>query len=89
MVPTSWVGTCVPKVPLVLLRGGCPEEQAGNMIMASFLGLAQWFDLLRRPKLSIFSDVYDFARAADDWRSSVVPSSVLVEVVMDSDMRVS
>ena len=47
-----------------------------------FLGVLQWFDLLCRPKLSIYSAVYAFTREVDDQVLRIVPCRVLGELAV-------
>ena len=47
----------------------------------AFLGLLQWFDLLQRCKLSLYQDVYSFARRDGEWTVVDVPTSVVNELL--------
>ena len=53
--------------------------------VASYLGSAQWFDLLRRLQLSVFDYIYSFCSGALawDWTKLSVPSDVLGELALD------
>ena len=53
--------------------------------VAAFLGVAQWFDLLRRLRLSIFDHVYAFASGlkAKDRAVRDVPDPVVAELLLD------
>ena len=46
------------------------------------LGMLQWYDLLRRPKLSVYRAVYGFLRDPDDTRLCQVPGPVLQELLL-------
>ena len=45
------------------------------------LGLLQWFDLLNRLKLSIYTTVYGLARECDDWVQRELPGNVRAELL--------
>lgn len=49
--------------------------------MAEFLGCVHWYDLLCRPKLSCYSEVYGFTRAEPQHAENTVPASVLDELL--------
>ena len=53
--------------------------------VAGYLGITQWFGLLRRQRLSIFDKVYGFCSGskATDWASREVPDAVLGELLLD------
>ena len=53
--------------------------------VAAYLGVAQWYDLLRRLQLSVFHHVYDFASGAKatDWTRRAVPDPVVHELLLD------
>ena len=53
--------------------------------VASYLGSAQWFDLLRRLQLSVFYHIYGFCSGAlaRDWTRQTIPSEVLGELLLD------
>ena len=53
--------------------------------VAGYLGVAQWFDLLRRLRLSVFDHVYAFSSGAlaKDWTEVIVPSEVIGEILLD------
>ena len=59
--------------------------------VASFLGSAQWFDLLRRLQLSVFDHIYGFCSGARarDWTKQSIPSEVLGELLLDMVSRFS
>ena len=46
------------------------------------LGMLQWYDLLRRPKLSVYHAVYGFLRDPDDTKLRQVPGPVLQELLL-------
>ena len=54
--------------------------------VAGFYGVAGWYDLLRRLRLSVFHHVYDFSSGAKakDWRVTSVPDAVIGELLLDS-----
>ena len=54
--------------------------------VAGFLGSAQWFDLLRRLRLSVFDHVYGFSSGslAKDWTQMTVPTEVTGELLLDT-----
>ena len=53
--------------------------------VASYLGSAQLFDLLRRLQLSVFDHIYGFCSGAlaRDWTVQSIPSEVLGELLLD------
>ena len=53
--------------------------------VASYSGIAQWFDLLRRLRLSVFDHMYGFCSGAlaRDWNLRPIPSEVLGELLLD------
>ena len=53
--------------------------------MASYLGIAQWFDLLRRLQLSVFDQGYGFCSGAlvRDWNVRPIPCEVTGELLLD------
>mmetsp|Transcript_39239 Transcript_39239/g.104782 ORF Transcript_39239/g.104782 Transcript_39239/m.104782 type:complete len:816 (+) Transcript_39239:142-2589(+) len=73
-------GRCVAVVvsALQLLR----DKRASPKQLHQVLGVMQWFDLLRRPKLSVYSHVYDFVRDPEDTRPQLVPDKVLEEILL-------
>lgn len=46
------------------------------------LGILQWYDLLRRPKLSVYWHVYDFVRDREETRVRLVPPDVVDELLV-------
>ena len=58
--------------------------------VAAYLGVAQWYDLLRRLRLSVFDRVYDFSSGAKarDWRLTEVPDAVVDELLVDMTLSV-
>ncbi len=54
--------------------------------VAAYLGVAQWYDLLRRLRLSVFEHVYDFASGikAKDWSVTDILPRVLEELLLDA-----
>mmetsp|Transcript_152179 Transcript_152179/g.486273 ORF Transcript_152179/g.486273 Transcript_152179/m.486273 type:complete len:266 (+) Transcript_152179:1663-2460(+) len=48
--------------------------------LAALLGMIQWLDLLRRPKLAILEEVYRFTKRAADSQVASVPPGALVEL---------
>ena len=47
----------------------------------AFLGALQWFDLLQRCKLSLYNEVYVFARRRNEWEIIDMPTSALTELI--------
>ena len=64
---------------LARLRVGSPGG------VAAYMGVAQWYDLLRRLRLSVFNLVYDFSSGskAKDWSRTSVPDGVIGEMLLD------
>ena len=60
------------------------HPRASPAAVGAFMGVAQWFDLLRRLKLATFADVYHFVGNSTDWTVSDVPPVVLTELVVDT-----
>ena len=60
----------------------CRRASPGSV--AAFIGVAQWFDLLRRLRLSVFNNVYDFASGckAKDWLVFDIPPAVFSELLL-------
>jgi hypothetical protein len=56
--------------------------------LSALLGLAQWFALLNRPLLSLFSAAYIFARLQPDGFAVEVPAEVKQELLMFSVLSV-
>ena len=56
---------------------------------AAYLGVTQWYNLLRRLKLSVFSRVYRFCSGslATDWTQRLVPSEVMLELLLDAALH--
>jgi len=52
--------------------------------VGSYMGVAQWFDLLRRPKLATFERCYNFVGNATDWAPRAVPDAVMQELLVDA-----
>ncbi len=54
--------------------------------MAAYLGVTQWFCLLRRPRLAVFERVYAFCSGAlaRDWTSRDVPEEIIRELLVDA-----
>ena len=59
----------------LLRRGAASPKQVHQ-----FLEVMQWFDLLRRCKLSVYDKVYAFVRDADDACIRKIPVEVLAEL---------
>ena len=53
--------------------------------VAAYLGTTQWFDLLRRLQLCVFSEVYSFSSGAKakDWAVVDAPNLVISELLLD------
>ena len=49
-----------------------------------FLGVTQWYDLLRRLKLSVFHNVYAFSADWNNWERGAVPGAVVQELLLDA-----
>jgi len=60
------------------------NPRASPAAVGAFMGVAQWFDLLRRLKLATFAEVYRFVGNATDWAVTDVPPTVLTELVVDT-----
>jgi len=60
------------------------HPRASAAAVGAFMGVAQWFDLLRRLKLATFADVYRFVGNATDWTVTDVPPGVVTELVVDT-----
>ena len=68
----------------ILLLAAIHLAETGNGSPAgvlAMLGVLQWFDLMRRPKLSCYHSVYAFASNWHDWSTQPVPRTVLAELV--------
>ena len=54
--------------------------------VAAYLGVTQWFCLLRRPRLSVFDRVYGFCTGAlaTDWTKRNVPDEIIRELLVDA-----
>ena len=54
--------------------------------VASYLGSAQWFNLLRRLHLSVFDHIYTFCSGvlAKDWTKVQVPAEVIGELLFNT-----
>ena len=59
-----------------VLRG----EMASPLKVRELMGSLQWFDLLARSKLAVYSDVYSFMELADQNVEQIVPSAVKGEL---------
>ena len=59
----------------------CKSPWASPKEIHEFLGVLQWYDLLCRPKLSIYDRVYTFVRDRNDTTRRVVPKAVLRELL--------
>jgi hypothetical protein len=61
------------------------SEWASPAGVAAFLGVAQWYDLLRRLQLSVFERVYDFCSGAKATVCSlqIIPNGVMQELLLD------
>ena len=61
-------------------------KRASPGAVAAVLGVAQWYDLLRRLRLSVFNRVYDFASGAKarDWSVVDVSVDVISELLLDT-----
>ena len=61
------------------------HRRASPGSVASYFGTAQWYDLLRRLRLSFFKSVYDFSSGAKarNWTVDAVPGAVLGELLLD------
>jgi len=54
----------------------CPQ------VASRWLGIHQWYDLLRRPLLSIFEDTYSFVRAEPALKAVPLPVAVRREILL-------
>ena len=70
-----------------LLHLSCRRVASPGSV-AAYLGVAQWFDLLRRLRLSVFFDVYFFCAGAKatDWIPCSLPSTVMLELLVDATL---
>ncbi len=59
------------------------------MALLRYLGITQWYNLLRRLKLSVFSRVCSFCSGslATDWTQRLVPSDVVFELLLDAALH--
>jgi hypothetical protein len=57
------------------------ERRASWVSVLAFQGTLQWFDLLQRLKLSMYQEVYGFAKRQPEWDVVDVPTDVLIELV--------
>ena len=66
----------------------CAKRVASPASVAAFLGVAQWFNLLRRLRLSVYRCVYDFfsGAKATDWTVVELPDGVVSEILLDTTM---
>jgi hypothetical protein len=60
---------------------------ASPAALSSYLGVAQWYDLLQRLKLATFEQVYAFAANARDRNRTPVPDAVVQELFLDLVMN--
>ncbi len=62
------------------------DPRASPGAVAAHLGAAQWYDLLRRLRLSVFDRVYDFCSGvkATDWSVQPLDSDLLGELLLDA-----
>jgi hypothetical protein len=62
----------------------CRTASPGGV--AAYIGVAQWYDLIRRLRLSVFRCVYDFSSGtkAKDWDRVHIPDGVLGELLLDA-----
>ena len=60
----------------------CAKRIASPASVAAFLGVAQWFNLLRRLRLSVYRCVSDFSAGAKDtdWTAVGLPDGVVSEI---------
>ncbi len=84
---TSWA-VPVPRIWTLLdaVVDLAQDPRASPGAVAAHLGAAQWYDLLRRLRLSVFDSVYDFCSGskATDWVVVNLPPAVLAELVLDA-----
>ncbi len=58
------------------------HRAAAPGIVARYMGVVQWFDLLQRCKLSTYQEVYSFARRDAPWIRQPLPDDVVVELLL-------
>ena len=71
---------CLALVVMVLAvthAGAASAKQVHNV-----LSTLQWYDLLRRPKLAVYSSVYQFVQDPDDEVLRRLPASVMEELLL-------
>ncbi|CAE6932940.1 PDE9A [Symbiodinium sp. CCMP2592] len=74
MPPARCLAVAVAVLHVLSTQAVSPKQ------LHQLLGVMQWFDLLRRPKLSVYSSVYDFVRHPKDTSVRRVPSRVCAEM---------
>ena len=54
--------------------------------VAAYIGVTQWYDLIRRLRLSVFRSVYDFSSGskARDWNVVGVDDNIIAELLIDA-----
>ena len=74
MPPARCLSLAMEVLHLLTKKSAAPKQ------LQQLLGVLQWFDLLKRPKLSVYSSVYDFTRSEKEHRIRPVPAQVLREI---------
>ena len=71
---------------LVAVTDLASTQLSSPAAVAAHLGAAQWYDLLRRLRLSVFDQVYSFAAGAKakDWTVQCVATAVIDELLLDA-----
>jgi hypothetical protein len=63
----------------------CTHRRASPGSVASYLGVTQWYNLLRRLRLCVFDNTYAFSNGdkAKDWVQQLLSDGVFAELMMD------
>ena len=75
MPPARCLSLAIGVLHFLTSRSATPKQ------LQQLLGVLQWFDLLKRPKLSVYKSVYDFARSQHEHCARPIPIKVLREIV--------
>ena len=71
---------CLALMVLILALAQMPTSSPKQV--HSLLGMLQWFDLLMRPKLSVYRVVYNFLRDPEDGLQRKVPHEAMQELLL-------
>jgi hypothetical protein len=63
----------------------CSHKTSSPGAVASYLGVTQWYNLLRRLRLCVFYHTYHFSNGdkARDWTKQLLPENVFDELLLD------